>query len=175
MARGQAEILGIAIIIVLVILGFLFLLRFATPGESAKLKERLNRAQIANNVLSAMLKTSDIICDPFKKPKLEELLIDCAENQIQGGSVVCQGKLSCQYITDVLKNHILKESVGKWKLGYELMAKQAGTILPNFPMKQPPVGVTTASGCPATAEVDSQTYLLPTTTGMLEVTLKICT
>lgn len=170
--KGQMEILGIAIIIVLVILGFLFMLRFATPGEAANLKERLGRAQIANNVLSAMLKTGDTTCDPLKKPKIEELLIDCAENKENGGSVVCLGQLSCIYVRNVIDNKILTKSVGKWKLGYEFSVKQSG--LPLFqPIKITPAGI--IGPCPATAELDAQTYLLPTTTGMIEVTLKVCT
>src|SRR3989338_525923 len=151
--KGQMEILGIAVIIVLVILGFLFMLRFATPGEAANLKERLGRAQIANNVLSAMLKTGDKVCDPLKKPKIEELLIDCAENKGNGGSVVCQGKLSCAYVREKIEQNILAKSIGKWKLGYEFSVKQSGAPLFN-PILMTLAG--TPGKCPATAELDVQ-------------------
>ncbi len=175
MAKAQAEILGIAVVVVLVVLGFLFLLRFATPGEAAVLKERLGRAQLANNMLSAMLKTSDIACDPFKKPKIEELLIDCAENKKDDqflGSVVCAGStLSCHYVKEVIRDKIFQKTLEQWKLGYEFSARSGKEL---FALKKSPTGRIN-EGCPATMESDSQTYLLPTTLGMLEVTLKICT
>lgn len=179
MAKGQAEILGIAIVVVLVVLGFLFLLRFATPGEAAVLKQRLGRAQLANNMLSAMLKTSDIACDPFKKPKIEELLIDCAENKRDDqflGSVPCgipptSPTLSCQYVKEVIRDKIFQKTLEQWKLGYEFSARSGKEL---FVLKKSPTGRIN-EGCPVTMESDSQTYLLPTTLGMLEVTLKICT
>lgn len=175
MAKGQTEILGIAIVVVLVIMGLLFLLRFSTPGDSDILKQRLGRAQIANNVISAMLATSDTVCDAVKKPRLQDLLIDCAENQ-PSGSVVCKQQstkptLSCQYVKGVIAEEILAKTVEKWKYGYEFSVKREDKlIIPE--LKKTSAGQD--GKCPAIAELDSQEYPLPTTTDIIKVKLKIC-
>lgn len=178
MAKGQTEILGIAIVIVLLLMGLIFLLRFSTPEEDSILKERLRRAQVANNVLNAMLRTSDTNCDPIKKPRIEELLIDCGENPGlgPGGSVVCKGingnKQSCQYVKELIEKEILKKTVEQWKLGYELTALIGGNVIGGLDLHKTSDGK--PGKCPATSEVDSQTYLLPLTTTLLKLTLRIC-
>ena len=170
MVKGQAEILGIALIVVLLILGFLFVLRFSSSGDTAVLKERLVRMKIANNVLSTLLKTSDINCNPTKKTKIEELFVDCSENHEQRGSLVCQGKLSCDYVAPLVKT-ILERTIRAWNFGYEFTIKQEDKLLfspvTSAPQKK-------EGKCPLTRESDTVTYPLPTTNGIIEVTLKVC-
>ena len=74
--KAQAEIIGITIVMVLIMLGIIFAIRFVIIPEDANIKQSYDRNQMAANFMDAMLKTTT----PCNTLTFTELIQDCAEN-----------------------------------------------------------------------------------------------
>jgi len=88
--RGQVEIMGLLLIIVLVAAGLLFALYFVlSPGDSDS-SQQVKESIFAKSTLTTLKKTSTACHDR----SVEELLLDCART---GGSIRCpSGGTTCQ-------------------------------------------------------------------------------
>lgn len=109
--RGQMEIMGLAIIVILVSLGLLFAVQWMLKAPS-KQAQRAKESVLAANFLNTMLATTDLECN---KRTVRELLQDCA---LTGGITQCPtGRHSCEeakHIMDILFDNTLK----KWNMKY---------------------------------------------------------
>jgi hypothetical protein len=78
--KSQFEILGLAIVIILITLGILFVIRFVVLKEPSKLRYDYTRTEMASNMLNTLLRT-DTDC---KRKSMTELFQDCASyNRIE--------------------------------------------------------------------------------------------
>jgi hypothetical protein len=121
--KSQAEIMGIAIVMVLIMIGILFVIQFIVVPEGDNIKKTYSQKELSSNFLNAILKTTTS-CNNMR---MTELIQDCAENYgnpfqencIDSTRIICSNPNGCKscdflnrslyYITDkTLKNMSLK-------------------------------------------------------------------
>jgi hypothetical protein len=158
--RAQMEILGLAIVVVLLTLVALISLKFFTNKQPSTIRKEFVDSELAGSFLSTLMKTSA----GCKKTNFAELLQDCA-----GGlhSVKCDSpnfQDSCDFarakITDILQS-----SLGTQNEYYDFTAKTSFADIMkninNYPQDFHP------------KTIESKQFLLPLNPGTLVVKLDI--
>lgn len=119
--RGQTEMIGLVVIVILITLGLLFLAQFALNEKPEK--KIFTRKELAYSGMSAILKTSvrPEECGTFQ-PQLEIILQDCALYGDSSNSIYqCQreGQIeeSCAFFQTTVKE-LLDATVKKWGKKY---------------------------------------------------------
>ena len=99
--RGQMEIMGLAVVVILVIVGITLLIRFSlTPAKQTK--EKFEAGQLPETIITA-LEQSTTDC---QEQSMANLIEDCGAF---GGTIQCEpGKNSCQYTQESI-NGVLVE------------------------------------------------------------------
>ena len=153
--KSQTEIIGLAIIVVLMIIGMTFVVRFMLSKEPVDFKKQFTRAEIASNTLNTFLKSAGRDCNGLT---MTELLQDCGHSQ----SILCQnGEVSCDYAKEAA-TEILNNTLDLWNIDYELKA---------FQQEEAPI-FTLGNPCPASKK--SKTFPIPTSSGTMFVKLDLC-
>ncbi|MBW2996272.1 hypothetical protein KY332_03155 [Candidatus Woesearchaeota archaeon] len=106
--KSQMEIMGLAIIVILVALAMLFAIQFIIL-KPAETKETLTQEQLAFNTLNAILATNTN-CNGLP---LSHLIEDCAE----GAGIQCIDGDSCYFAAKEIEK-ILALSLEEWKRQY---------------------------------------------------------
>jgi hypothetical protein len=158
--RAQMEIMGLAIIVILVSLGLLFAVRWMLKAPSAE-PQRAEESVLAANFLSTMLGTTT----ECNKRTVRDLLSDCALTQ---GATKCKTQSGEQYSCDYAKGIIetmLAETFDKWKLDYYFsMSGSAPQIEDKFKF-----------GSACTGAREKKEFPLVVTTGFeIKLSLEIC-
>ena len=135
--KGQMEIMGLVVIIILLSIGMLFTVSYMINKKPSEAKKDFTESQMASNILSSILKTSTpgdsadlLYCH---KVDFTELLQDCA----LFNSIICaNGQSSCEYAKDNIEI-MLNKTLGKWNKAYRFKASKVGsrtgqTIFPNI-------------------------------------------
>jgi len=110
MAKAQMEIMGLAIVIILVGLGMLFAVQWMLKKPGISPAEAVKESTLAANFLNTMLSTSTDCYDR----SVRGLLQDCA---LTGGRLDCFGQPSCEYVKDII-NQMKDGSLDKWQKDY---------------------------------------------------------
>lgn len=153
--KAQTEIIGLAIVVILLIIGMTFVIRFMISNEPVDYKKQFTQAEIASNMLNTFLKSNSKDCNGLT---MTELLQDCA----QAKSIFCEnGKVSCDYVKEAAGS-IFGQTLEQWKADYELKV---------FLQENNPI-FTLGRICPASKK--SKTFPLPTNVGTLFVKLDVC-
>ncbi|MBI2139338.1 hypothetical protein HYU14_00320 [Candidatus Woesearchaeota archaeon] len=167
--RSQMEIMGLAVIVILISIAILFALNTILKQPSAYKKD-FTQTELASNMLSSMLRTTYPQCN---KMSLTELFQHCVRNEFSSDTV-CGDKTSCRFIgkvdtppyayTDGEVKSIFDNTFGAWNIRYEFIAKT-------------PAKVYMKSGTPCKAGFKSKQYPIPvdpTGQNTLFITLNIC-
>lgn len=115
MKKGQMEMIGLVIIVILLIIGALFYLRFAVFDHQEQRSESTIRVTQAYNLMNALINV-----DMCGKP-LKEALAQCKE---QPQEPYCEGKDACGFLQEKIPSivdPILHETIG---VGYSFEAKK---------------------------------------------------
>ncbi|MBI2134986.1 hypothetical protein HYU09_03270 [Candidatus Woesearchaeota archaeon] len=153
--KSQTEIIGLAIVVVLLVIGMTFVIRFMLAKETVDYKKQFTQAEIASNMLNTFLKSTSKDCNGLT---MTELLQDCGHSK----SIFCQnGQVSCDYARDTAKE-VFNKTLDAWSLDYEFKA---------FQQEESPI-FTLGSPCPASKK--SKTFPIPTGSGTLFVRLDVC-
>ncbi len=110
--RSQMEIMGLAVIIILLTLAGLFVVRFVIL-KPVQVKDTYTMKSLATDTLTALLRTNTGCNDE----NIRDLLMDCATN----GPISCRGVGSCEYVTAEI-NSIFDNSLNEWKKRYRFVA-----------------------------------------------------
>ncbi|MBI4151287.1 hypothetical protein HY492_04115 [Candidatus Woesearchaeota archaeon] len=154
MARGQMEILGLAIIVVLIMLGVLFAVMFVLRAPASNVAQEYKESQLAASLITAMLGTTT----PCNDASVTELLQDCAVlNRLE-----CPAGDSCAQAQDAI-GQMLAGTLETWKRSYQF------SITGAYNVEQ----LTFASG-DCSGERESSTNPVPTPGGALQVRLDLC-
>jgi hypothetical protein len=118
MRRGQIEIVGLLIIVIMISFMLLFLVTCDNSGSYGS--KKYMPQTISSRFVGSMLKTTSM-CVP--NMAMRDLIIDCARNAETGGSMdlVCEdGQMSCGFMKSVLDS-MLNSSFDNLSVGYEFM------------------------------------------------------
>lgn len=115
MKRAQMEILGLAIVVVLILVATIFVVRFLVLKSPTDYRKGFISSELASNMLNTFLKVSSKDCSHLT---MTELLQDCA----QGKSIVCDnGEDSCKF-AELTAKKIFEATFDKWNMNYEFLA-----------------------------------------------------
>ena len=155
MARAQMEIMGLAIIIILVSLGMLFAVQWMLKKPGVTLAEAEKDATIATNFLNTVLSTTTDCYDR----SVRALLQDCA---LTGGRLNCFGIGSCEYAKREITT-MFEGSLDKWQKKYY------------FTISGAPDVESIRFGQACTGEFESKRHPVPVRPGFqIELKLDIC-
>ena len=153
--KSQTEIIGLAIVVILLIIGMTFVIRFMLNKEPIDYKKQFTQAEIASNMINTFLRSTSGDCDDLT---MTELLQDCGQSK----SIFCEnGQDSCDYVGGTAE-FIFGETLVSWNIDYEFKV---------FLIEENPL-FTLGSPCPASKK--SKTFPIPTSSGTLFVKLDVC-
>ena len=113
--KSQMEILGLAIIVVIVLMATLFVVRFVVLRSPIDYRKGFVSSELASNMLNTLLKTSAQDC---KQLTMSELIQDCAQ---ETGLECDNGQDSCKFVSSTA-NWIFGTTLDKWNYKYEFLA-----------------------------------------------------
>jgi len=117
--RGQMEIMGLAIIVILVSLAMLFAVQWMLNPSTATV-QKTKQSVLAASLLTTMVGTTT----DCNKRTVGELLGDCALTQ---GATKCADMTSCDYVRGVMGS-IFNATMKKWKLNYYFHITGASSV-----------------------------------------------
>ena len=168
--RSQMEIMGLMIVVILVIIGVLFVLKFVILKPPSEVKKSFLTSQLVSNFGIALLHSSSEDC---RGTDLSELMIDCTNWYASGGGITCgNGMKSCEYVQDVISG-LINQTFEAWHVKYYIRAgtskSDAGEIF-SFSSKDKDG----ESNCNDKVPGESEQFFLPTDRGLLTLKIFIC-
>ncbi|MFC1686855.1 hypothetical protein ACFL0E_00675 [Nanoarchaeota archaeon] len=173
MKRGQMELIGLVVIVILITLGMLFMAQFALKSDPKK--KIFVRKGLAYSTMGALMKT-EVKCDELVKgvtksnmpPIGEELIEDCAVNKMDPMYTRC-GENKCEFLEKAIGS-LLKETLGKWNKHYEFKSEllSGKTPILLFTIKDKD-----KKGCPKERD-SSGLFPLNSDLGIVENVLYVC-
>ncbi|MFC1723434.1 hypothetical protein ACFL0V_04815 [Nanoarchaeota archaeon] len=162
--KAQMEIFGLMIVVILLIIGVLFAVKFVVLKKPPEVKESFSRTQLASNLGLTLMDTNTKDC---RGTALKDLMTDCAEWPEMDGTISCDdGTKSCEYAKNAIEQ-ILNSTLNTWRVKYEL---KAGTS------KKPEDQIFYFNNRECTDNVpgSSESFFLPTNRGLLTMKIFIC-
>lgn len=153
--KSQMEILGLAIVIVLILVATIFVVRFLVLKSPTEYRKGFVSSELASNMLNTFLKTAAKDCSQLT---ITELLQDCS----QAKSITCDnGEDSCKH-TELIAKSVFEQTLDKWNMQYEFLAY----IDPKSPL------IKLGKACKA--EKRSKIFPIPISTATMYTKLDIC-
>ena len=112
--KSQLEIMGLAVIVILISLIILFVVRFVVLKEPSQVRKEYTEFDVSYSFINTLVNTNIPNCSDVS---FKELFQDCALSQI----IDCNGNTSCQYIKFELPR-ILNKTLGIQKINYEFIS-----------------------------------------------------
>lgn len=121
--RGQIEIMGFALIVILIVFGLLFAVRVFFTAKKIEPALQREAEQLSSSFVYTLLQ-ADSLCT--KDTTLQDLLVDCANAAYAGGTITCtDNRRSCVYANETI-GLLLSKTLDVWGVadasGYEFMA-----------------------------------------------------
>lgn len=110
---AQGEILGLAVVVVLVVVGFMLALRFIGSDDGPSLQQDVTDRKMASAMINVMLHTN-LDC---KDITLSEVMQDCANPLSTFEYCGSPKRLACAEAANVTLT-MLDRTLGKWSRGY---------------------------------------------------------
>lgn len=164
--KGQMEIMGLMIVVILLIVGVLFAIKFVVLKKPPETRQTFSRTQMASNLGLALMSSTTEDC---RGTAIKDLLIDCAEWPEAGGTISCgDGNKSCVYVNNTVRS-ILNQTLDTWNTRYYLTvgtSKRLDEQIIYFHNR----------GCLADEEQpgESESFFLPTSRGLLTLKIFVC-
>ena len=155
--KGQVEIIGLTIVIILITLGMLFVIKFVVLKEPDNIRTSYTRTQMASNMLNAMLRTNT----GCRGKTVTELLQSCATMT----EIDCGGIGSCQYVNDTIEA-LFADTFDVWKIEYQFTVRVGdGDYLTNI--------ISSSGACQG--EKESKPFFIPVgVTTTINLKLDLC-
>lgn len=120
MKKSQTEIMGLAIIVVIIIFGVLLALIFFKPSQS--IKADITDSTLASSMLTVIAETT-LDC---KQTELISLLQDCAENVENKQYCNAADTDACGKVIGIINESILQKTLEVWNKKYSFIAEVEG-------------------------------------------------
>ena len=176
--RGQSEMIGLVVIVIMITLGMLFLAKFALDEEPSK--KVFTRKGLAYSSMSSMLKTEVSCIEPGEATVKvlsigKELIDDCAKNvgerdSVSGSYNSCNGMHSCDFFEESVSS-LLNSTLGVWQKSYNFESK---LLIGDSP--EVLVSVEGGEGCLRSSDRDTSGLfpIFVTNVGLVENVLYLC-
>ncbi len=116
--KGQMEMIGLVIIVILITLGLLFLAQLALKSKPEK--KIFTRKGLAYSTMSTLMKTN-LDCSGRSLQVGSQLIEDCAQYEstrnIGFSSFSCENKHSCVFLEEEITG-LLGKTLGEWNKNY---------------------------------------------------------
>ena len=150
------EIMGLAIVVVLLLVGVIFAVKFTVLKNPSSFRKGFINAELASNTLNAFLNTNSKDC---KNLAMKELISDCAK----GATITCDDNSdSCAYVENAA-SEIFSSTLEKWNIKYNFLAFEQDNLDSPF----------IELGAKCSADKKSKTFLVPSKI-TVNVELDIC-
>ena len=177
--KGQIELIGLVVIVILITLGILFMAKFSLTDDSSN-KKVIARELLAMSTMGALVKTS-AFCEHYdyygnpKKEYLEiqnELLEDCALYKNTDSEYKCDNQHSCDFLKKLIGD-LLNQTLGVGMLNKNYEFK---SVLVQNKKEIPLIYLTDekGKGCRRKDVDSSKPYVLNTDAGNVLSVLKLC-
>jgi hypothetical protein len=154
------EIMGLAIIVILVTLGIFFVIHFTSTRNSTNIEKEYTDSQMSANLLNTMLQMTAPDCN---SKQIKSLFRDCALNQ----KIICNdGKRSCEYLNYTIQK-ILDKTLVKWNRKFYFEATETDT---NYPLD----GIIKGRPCDDDVDSDIKQYPIQAERKTVMISLHIC-
>ncbi len=169
--RSQAEILGLAIVFVIIGVGLLFYMKYS-GSQSSAVKQSFVESNTASNMLNSLLKTTTKCKDATVNDLVQDCAyakaINCMSFGTESDNPVPQTTSdSCTYLYDFIKSAFDKTFKEWGDMNYEFsIYSQNGALTSSFPLRS------NADVCEG--EKQTETSYVPTRAGTYTVELSIC-
>ncbi|KHO50772.1 MAG: hypothetical protein QT07_C0007G0025 [archaeon GW2011_AR16] len=163
--RGQMEIMGLAVVVILVIVGITLLIRFSlTPAKQTK--EKFEAGQLPETIITALAQSTT----DCQEQSMANLIEDCGAF---GGTIQCEpGKNSCQYTQESINGVLVELLERMLKYKYKVILKKGGREDFNPEDLNDPAKIYLDSGCDESMmDIESASQPLPNN---VEIELRIC-
>jgi len=120
--KSQAEIIGLAIIVILITMGLLFFVKFGILDKKDNSKESFVNSELTSNMVTVLLKTTT----DCKKSSVSDLFQDCAGFE----KFDCNDDGthdSCDNLNKTI-DRIFSRTLEEWKKPYKFMAYRGSDI-----------------------------------------------
>jgi type II secretory pathway pseudopilin PulG len=151
--KSQMEIMGLAIVVVLLVLGMLFAVKFILFPQQTSYRPEYTNTQLAANMINTILNT-DTNCSGIS---IGELLIDASKDTY----VLNCGSLSSQQFVNSTISNILTQTLKVWKKDYFFMASVPGKTVVYLETEY------------NTRVRERKTHFLPTDVGIMTIVMDI--
>ncbi len=121
MRKGQMEIMGLAVIIIIIIFGILLSLMFLRPKEST-MESDITDSTLASNMLNMILKT-ELECMPIN---MKDLLKECNNGNQAKNYCGATKEYPCDVAKKIIGDDILKKTLDVWRKKYTFLVENVG-------------------------------------------------
>jgi uncharacterized protein YpmB len=164
--RSQMEIMGLMIVVLLLIVGVLFAVKFVVLKKPTEVRQTYSRTQMASNMGLAIMSSTTEDC---RGTAIKDLLIDCANWPEDGGTIMCDNLMkSCAYVNKTIFN-ILNSTFDAWKTQYYVTAGTSKRL-------EEQIVYLHSSRCFAdkASPGESESFFLPTSRELLTLKIFVC-
>ncbi len=103
--RGQIEVFGLAAIVVLISLGFFFVVKYHITDTPVSVEKEYKYDKLASEFVTAVLKVNIRECPEYT---IQDVLVDCGTNK----RITCDGISSCEIFNSTI-THLANETFMK--------------------------------------------------------------
>lgn len=166
MRRGQTEIFGLVVVVLLVSLLLLLVLSYVISNQGTDARQTYTDDQLGINFMKSLLSTTIPHC---RSVTFDDVLIDCFSSQTlqctdMGGQPVAN---SCTFIEEFVP-YVLENSLDAWGKDYELTFSDRAGHHSSMDF------ISTPNNCNSAENVYASDLVLPAITTTVIMSIRIC-
>jgi len=168
--KAQVEILGLVIVVILILLGLVFVIKYIILDPQTPIRQDFLKTQLAANMINSVLSTSTKDC---YGTTLKDLIINCYDKS--GDQMICEnGMPSCRYLNTTLQD-IFSETLDVWGKKYTFLICEWDNDNEECELESEITHLERV-GCldPSVTRIEEKQSPIPTDRGQLDIKISIC-